>query len=78
MYIVGFDAKGVMWKPITLEPNKTVLDARNTLLKYGISRVVVTKNRKPLGIVTEKDIARFLYEQVPPRRLGEIMIDELM
>lgn len=78
MYIVGFDAKGVMWKPMTLEPNKTVLDARNALLKYEISRVVIAKNRKPLGIVTEKDIARFLYEQVPPRQLGEIRIDEVM
>lgn len=78
MYIVGLDAKGAMWNPITLGPDKTVLDARNTLLKYGISRVVIAKNRKPLGMVTEKDIARFLYEQVPPRQLGEIRLDEVM
>ena len=78
MYIVGLDAKGVMWNPITLGPDGTVLDARNTLLKYGISRVVIAKNRKPLGIVTEKDIARFLYEQVPARQLDEIRLDEVM
>jgi CBS domain-containing protein len=78
MYIVGLDAKGVMWNPITLGPDRTVLDARNTLLKYGISRVVIAKNRKPLGIVTEKDIARFLYEQVPARQLDEIRLDEVM
>ena len=78
MYIVGLDAKGAMWDPITLGPDRTVFDARNTLLKYGISRVVVAKNRKPLGIVTEKDIARFLYEQVPPRQLDEIRLDEVM
>lgn len=78
MYIVGLDAKGAMWNPITLGPDKTVLDARNTLLKYGISRVVIAKNRKPLGMVTEKDIARFLYEQVPPRQLDEIRLDEVM
>lgn len=78
MYMVGLDAKGAMWNPITLGPDKTVLDARNTLLKYGISRVVIAKNRKPLGMVTEKDIARFLYEQVPPRQLDEIRLDEVM
>lgn len=78
MYIVGLDAKGAMWNPITLGPDKTVLDARNTLLKYGISRVVIAKNRRPLGMVTEKDIARFLYEQVPPRQLDEIRLDEVM
>jgi CBS domain-containing protein len=78
MYIVGLDAKGVMWNPITLGPDRTALDARNTLLKYGISRVVVAKSRKPLGIVTEKDIARFLYYKVPPRQLDEIRLDEIM
>jgi hypothetical protein len=47
MYIVGPDAKGVMWNSITLGPDKTVLEARNTLLKYGMSRVIIAKNRKP-------------------------------
>ncbi|AFU58947.1 putative inosine-5'-monophosphate dehydrogenase protein [Candidatus Nitrososphaera gargensis Ga9.2] len=78
MYIVGLDAKGAMWKPVTLGPDETVLDARDILLRYGISRVVIAKNHKPLGIVTEKDIARFLYEQVPPRQLDEIRLDEVM
>jgi len=78
MYIVGFDAKWAMWSPITLRPEQTVLDARNSLLKYNISRVVVAKNRKPLGIITEKDIARFLYEHVPSRQLSEIRLDEVM
>lgn len=78
LYIVRYDAKGVMWDPRTLEPEQTVLDARNTLLKYNISRVVIAKNRKPLGMITEKDIARFLYAQVPARRLDEIRLDEVM
>jgi CBS domain-containing protein len=67
-----------MWDPRTLEPEQTVLDARNTLLKYNISRVVIAKNHKPVGIITEKDIARFLYAQVPARRLDEIRLDEVM
>lgn len=78
MYIVGLDAKGVMRKPITLEPEKTVLDARNTLLKYGITRVVVAKKRRALGIVTEKDLARIIYQQEPSRQLDEIRLDEVM
>jgi CBS domain-containing protein len=78
MYIVGFDAKGAMWDPITLRPEQTVFDARNTMLRYNISRVVITKNRKPMGMITEKDIARFLYRQVPARQLDEIRLDEVM
>ncbi len=78
MYIVGFDAKGVTQKAITLEPDKTLLDARNTMIRYNISRIVVAKDHKAIGILTEKDIARFLYSEVPSRRLDEITIAEIM
>lgn len=62
---------------ITLEPNKTLYDARNSLLIYNISRVVVAKDNKPLGILTEKDISRFLYEDTSGRNLKEIRLDEV-
>jgi CBS domain-containing protein len=78
MYIVGFDAKGITQKPITLGPDMTLLDARNTMIKYNISRIVVTKDHQAMGILTEKDIARFLYSEVPSRRLDEIMVNEIM
>lgn len=63
---------------ITLEPKRSLHDARNSLVRYNISRIVVAKENKPLGIVTEKDIARFLYTQVPERRLKEVGLDEVM
>jgi CBS domain-containing protein len=78
MDIVGFDAKSVTQKPITLGPDLTLLDARNTMIKYNISRILVSKDSQPVGMLTEKDIARFLYSEVPSRRLDEIRIDELM
>ena len=46
---------------IKLQPDKTLYDARNALLIYNISRVILAKDDKPLGILTEKDISRFLY-----------------
>ena len=67
--------------PVTLEGNKTLYDARNILLKYNISRVVILKgrqNKKPAGIVTEKDIVRFLYAEFPKRSLDEIRLDEII
>jgi len=71
-------AKDVTRQAITLEPNRTLYDSRNSLLRYNISRVVVAKDNKPLGIVTEKDISRFLYRDVPNRRLNDIRLDEMM
>jgi CBS domain-containing protein len=67
--------------PVTLEGNKTLYDARNILLKYNISRVVILKgrqNEEPAGIVTEKDIVRFLYAEFPRRSLDEIRLDEII
>lgn len=63
---------------ITLEPKKSLHDARNSLVTYNISRIVVAGENKPLGIVTEKDIARYLYTQVPERRLKEVALEEVM
>jgi CBS domain-containing protein len=52
--------KNLVRQAITLEPNNTLYDARNVILRYNISRVIIAKDNKPLGIVTEKDISRLL------------------
>jgi CBS domain-containing protein len=38
----GIDTIGITQKAITLEQNMTLLNARNTMIKYNISRIVVT------------------------------------
>ena len=78
MSTLGIDTIGITRKPITLEQDTTLLEARNIMIKYNISRIVVVKDRIPVGILTEKDIARFLYSDVPSRRLDEIMVNEIM
>ncbi len=78
MSTVGIDTIGITQKAITLEQDMTLLNARNTMIKYNISRIVAVKHRIPVGILTEKDIARFLYSEVPSRRLDEIMVKEIM
>ena len=72
-------AKDIAREPIKLGPDGTVYDARNVMLKYNISRVVIAdKHNKAVGIITEKDIARFLYQEVPNRHLNEIRLEEVM
>ena len=69
-------------KPIvSLESDKTFLDARNLMLKYNIKRVVVSSpvDKKVIGIVTEKDISRFFsIHGFDKRKLGEITLEELL
>lgn len=47
---------------MTINPNATLLDAREILLRHNLKRLVVidAKNR-PVGIITEKDIAKTIY-----------------
>jgi CBS domain-containing protein len=69
-------------KPIVfLGSDRTFLDARNLMLRYNIKRVVVSspKDKKAIGIVTEKDIAHFLSNHAfDKRKLGEMRLGELI
>jgi CBS domain-containing protein len=71
-------AKDINRQAIALEPDKTLYDARNTMLIYNISRVVIAKDNKPLGIITEKDIAWYLYTEIPNRPLDQVGLNEIM
>jgi len=55
---ITVELKSITKIPITITPNTNILEARDILLKYGIGRLVVEFNKKPIGIVTEKDIVR--------------------
>jgi CBS domain-containing protein len=78
LYPQGLKTKDISREAIVLEPDKTLYDARNTLFIYNISRVVIAKDNKPLGILTEKDIAWYLYTEVPNRRLDQVALNEVM
>ena len=49
-------------RSITITPDTTLLDAREKLLRHKLKRLIVLdRNKKPVGIITEKDIAKTVY-----------------
>ena len=42
-------------KPITLQANRTLYDARNILIRYNISRVVITAANQTVNKEEEED-----------------------
>jgi len=48
-------------KPITVGLNTTLMKARGILLENKIKRVIVVDKRTPIGVITEKDIAKKIY-----------------
>lgn len=47
---------GMIVDPITIEPEQKVIDALEVMTKYRISGVPVVKNRKLVGILTNRDL----------------------
>ncbi len=73
-----FTAKDVCKKAITVGATMMMSDARDTMLKHNISRIIVEHNQKPVGMVTEKGISAYLYRENNDKSLDEIAISKAM
>ncbi len=73
-----FTAKDVCKKAITVEATKMMSEVRDTMLKNNISRVIIEHNQKPVGMVTEKGISRYLYRENNDKSLDEIVVSKAM
>ena len=52
----------IVKKSVTISPSTTLLEARETLLRHKLKRLIVVNSKKiPVGIITEKDIVKTVY-----------------
>lgn len=63
---------------ITLHPESSIRDALFLMQKNDIKRVVIASGGTPVGIVTERDVGRFLQNDKTSRMLDQIHLDEIM
>lgn len=71
--------EGIMVKRVvTAGPSETIHAIRLLMLKHGIGRVVVVREGRPIGIVTQKDVVRFLLDDTSKRGIDEIPVEEAM
>ena len=61
---------------ITIEHNKTAKDVALLLAEKGISSLVVVQDGKPIGLVTERDLARKV--STTDRKSIEVPLSEIM
>jgi CBS domain-containing protein len=54
-------AKDACKKAIMVGPTSSMSDARDMMMRYNISRIIVVTNNNPIGMVTEKGIASYLF-----------------
>lgn len=68
----------VIRNPITVTQNMTFLEAREVLLKHHVGRLpVLDSNKKPVGIVTEKDFVRAIY-RTGAKTIDKILVKDFM
>lgn len=65
-------------KPISILKNSTMSDAITKLLENNLSRLIVLEDRKPVGIISEKDIGLFLFSDTTKQGLDDILINKIM
>ncbi|NIM25150.1 MAG: CBS domain-containing protein [Nitrososphaeria archaeon] len=63
---------------ITVNPDSSVYEALEKMQSNSIKRVVICENTRPLGIITERDINKFLESDKTARALDEILVKHLM
>jgi len=63
---------------ITLTQNDSIHDALLRMQKNEIKRLVIAENNFPLGIVTERDIGKYLEKDKTTRALNEIPLSQIM
>lgn len=74
---MSFTAKDISKKAITVEPTNNMSNARDIMIRHNISRVIVASNNAPIGMVTEKGIASYLFKN-SKESLDEISISRAM
>jgi len=63
---------------ITLGPENSIHDALFLMKKNDIKRLVIVDDCIPVGIVTERDIGKFLQNDQTSRMLNQIHLNEIM
>ena len=61
---------------ITAAPSDPILHVESLLLKYGISRIIIKRNQKPVGMITFRDfvpakIPQWIAESADPKEVQE-------
>jgi len=65
-------------KVITVNKDSSIFEALQKMQLNLIKRVVITEGTKPLGIITERDINKFLKEDKTARAINEIPVKHVM
>jgi CBS domain-containing protein len=71
-------AKDLVKKPISILKKSTISEVIQKLLETRVSRLLVQESGKPVGIITEKDVGLFLFDESTKQGLDLIPLENIM
>ena len=74
---IPVNLKSIIKQPISIPPNTSILDARDILIRHRIGRLIIEFNKKPIGIVTEKDIAKSI-SVFSGKPIAKVLVRDIM
>ena len=74
---IPVELKSIIKQPISIPPNTSILDARDILIRHRIGRLIIEFGKKPVGIVTEKDIAKSI-SVFSGKPIAKILVSDIM
>jgi CBS domain-containing protein len=62
---------------VSITPSDSLLKARDVMIRNHVSQLVVADDRgRPIGLISKRDIARFLLEDTTTRDIDEMTVSE--
>lgn len=61
MNVKNYSFLKLITRPITVNPKTTLTETRKILLENKVKQIVIVDKKIPLGVITEKDIAKKIY-----------------
>jgi CBS domain-containing protein len=74
---IPVELKSIVKQPISIPPNTSILDARDILIRHRIGRLIIEFNKRPIGIVTEKDISKSV-SVFSGKPIAKILVRDIM
>lgn len=71
-------AKDLTKKPIAILKKSSISEVIQKLLETRVSRLLVQESGKPIGIITEKDVGLFLFDESTKQGLDLIPLENIM
>lgn len=71
-------AQDLAKKPISILKKSTISEVIKKLLETKVSRLLVQESGKPVGIITEKDVGLFLFDESTKQGLDLIPLEKIM